>query len=588
MIGVRVPRDEQSGELLTTYTITINGIGFETQNGLATDATFFAFPFTETFYVLNIDANAEYFSRNFNFRLQELDINFGGTTFLEDDFTGIDNDPPDATKWFTFSDQAQSEVDILNNDLNLFAESNGTAAALTDINIIFAVNDAFIFEYISPARPTINAGSVQYGGGWTVDNNANPITAEIDFGIRRNNTGILTLNHGTLTNQQIDLTDTSQVYQIILERTSATEYTSTFLKDDNVMATFTDVISHNIYKGALFVRSGNGAGQFIKGTVTSARIFQDSSFKINTYLARISEANQVVIEVSDVQEFTRKLPDIRTELSGTVIGAGKVIVEQAVTDSTGRTTMSFVVNKPYTLRLIDADNNVLATLDITIAPNQSTLFVYTSAGDIFPLSQDIWVSVRFGGSPAAGSIDINSAVIDIITTLGDKTIVSSITSYVINDDINRLVTVHPVQTNNTITMSGIPLNLDKPITIRVNVITQSASFWFETTFNRALLIGGVDYLNGVVRGRFKSDLGCSTGEAGSLETCMPTLILSVMAALMITASVAFTTRMLNVDMAGVLFLIVLAMFTYFYWVPLYLFGLLAFMGFFIMYGKGRN
>ncbi len=143
-------------------------------------------------------------------------------------------------------------------------------------------------------------------------------------------------------------------------------------------------------------------------------------------------------------------------------------------------------------------------------------------------------------------------------------------------------------TNNTITMSGIPLNLDKPITIRVNVITQSASFWFETTFNRALLIGGVDYLNGVVRGRFKSDLGCSTGEAGSLETCMPTLILSVMAALMITASVAFTTRMLNVDMAGVLFLIVLAMFTYFYWVPLYLFGLLAFMGFFIMYGKGRN
>jgi len=575
-VTVKIPKNEDTLAAITPYDVKMRGIGTNNVLNTSVEQRFRIFPYTVPYYIGDINAST-FFSRNYYFRLSAS--NFDQNIILEDNFNGNDNDPPDPAKWFTFSDQAQSEVDIEANDLNIFAVTDGTAAAISDVNIFFEIGDVFFFEFTSPARPTINVGSIQYGGGWVVDNNVNPITAEVKFQMRRADNGNLSMQHGTTSSSAGgDGTTGSQKYTVRLERISVNEFKSTFFIDDtNQVGEFTDTISHTVYKVALAARSGNAAGQFVKAKVSSAKLFTENTFEIQPYLALQSDSRQISVQVARIYDISNKLPNVRILSEAFIEGSGLQQVETSVTDSQGQALMTFIVGTRYTLTLFDEKDVQLTQLEVVISATQPALFINIEEEPFFPPVQDVDIQVQF--DPSGGTIDINTTTITVTTNFGDNITISKIDIFIRNDDINRTtidgnITGNPIV--NSFDLNGIPLNPVKQIFVTINVqTTDGNSFFFSPTYNVPRLIAGQDFLNGVIRGDFKTGLGCEAND--SFNFCFPTIFLALMLSAMGTASLSFSAGIRNVNWAVVLFMMFLGIFAYFFWIPtLFYFGLFIF------------
>lgn len=543
---------------------------------------FRVFPYTNTYYIADVNATG-FFSRDYYFRLSRA--NFDKNFTLMDEFTGADNDPINTSIWFEFSANSTGEVDIASNDANFFSIGSGgdsVEAIISDVNVEFGIGSVFNFEWISNNRPTVVGGSALMSAGFMPDNNANPNSSSPRFSIDRGNNGVLNISHGTATANQLDGGTGPKKFRVRLERTSTTIYNVQFFIDDtNLMAEFDDTVAHNLWKGTVWLRGGNAGGNTAAATVAEASLFNDNSFIIQPYLASTSNSRQVTVEVARVLDISEKLPNTRILSEAFIEGAGLQEVETVVTDSQGQAVMSFIIGTRYTLTLFDSLDNQLTQIEVVISPTQSGLFINLEEEELFPDYLQQFVAVGFGGSPAGGSVDVNTTTITFTFTFGTNSTITDINIIVFNDDLNRFSIDGNIGATspftNQIELNGIPLNPLLPIRIQVNVIADNNSFWFTTQYNVPVEFGGVPFITGVARGRFKSDLGCTSGEAGQNDLCLPSAILAFIITAMITASVAFQTRILNLDSASILFMIILGLFAYFYWIPLFLYGILAVM-----------
>ena len=578
---VLVPKNEATLANITPFDVRMLGIGTDLRLTSTVDQNFRVFPFTTSYYIADVNAT-RFFNRNYYFRLERG--NFDQNIILEDTFTGADGSAPNTSNWFIFADGAGDIVDIEDNDLNIFApNSNVTAAVISDINVLFNIGDVKDFEFTSVERP-VGAGSEQYGGGWMVDNNVNPQTAEITFKINRGDTGVLTLYHGTTSvSSQLDGGTGEKNFKIRVTRTSDTVYTSEFFIDDtNLMQTFTDTGSHNLYKVALFARSGSGNAT---GKFDNAKLSTSNAFEIQPYLASIETGRQIIVEISSSFNPTLKLGDIRILSETNIEGAGLQQVETVVSDSKGQGIMSFIIGQEYTLSFFDDAGLLLDTKTVVIGPTTTIVSLSIELEPLFgtPLSKTLLVSFI----PAAGILQTNQ-IVEVITFFDANISVTDINIIISQNDINLfsidgnlVITTSTVsgfasRIINNISLSNATISAGRySITANI-IISDGNSFWLTTTYQTPVTIGGVDLLNGIIRGQIKTDFGCTPNSSD--EFCYPLMVISLMFSILGTVAISMNARVLNINTSVFVFLAVLALFTYWFWFPWQLFTGMSLFG----------
>lgn len=591
IVTIQIPKDEDDLTEITPFDVKMRGIGIKNVLNTSLEQNFRVFPYSVPYYIADLNAST-YFGRKYYFRLTQG--NFDENVVFTDDFTGSDADPPDASKWLVFEAGADTSADIEDNDLNLFSPGSGRLAGVfSDVNVFFNIGDSFIFEWTSVNRPTGGVGSEQFEAGFIPDTNQNAFASQSKFSISRLLEGTLQLRHlGSADSTHNDGGSGSIKLTIKLERTGSQTYkVSYFINDNNKIGEFTDTSINDTWKTVMYVRAGSGGTEFVAGKMDDAKLSTEDAFEIQPYLSKIVDSRQVEIQVARAINLESKQANIRILSESFIENAGLQQVETVVTDDQGIATMSFISGNEYKLTLFDSSDNILLEYTFVPTPTQSTLFIYLEEEDFVPSPREFFVTTFF--NPAGGTIDVNrdNGTVNITIEYGSDVTVTDVNIIVVNDDLNRTdsrptITASPM--NVSIDLNGVPLNLDEPITIKVNVIADGNSIWFQTQFNQGFGYGGIDYIDGVWRSRFKTDFGCVGGPDGANSFCLVTFLLALIISAILTASAAATTRILNLDMAGIVFMGIMAFFAYMYWVPLWLYGVMALMTLIMIISKGRN
>lgn len=569
-LTVKLPKDEDTIALITPYDVKIRNIGANNVSNTSVEQPFRVFPYTVPFYIADVNAN-DYFGRGYYFRLSRSD--FDQNIILQDDFTGADTSAPDASKWLKFISGADANVDIAGNDLNFYSPgSSKQTGVFSDLNLFFEIGDSFIFEWITNDRPTSGGGSEQFEAGFIPDTNQNAVTSNSKFSISRTADGILQQRHlGSTDSSQGDAGTGIKKLTIKLERTGNQTYQATyFINDTNQIGQFTETVITHTWKVVMYVRAGSGAGEFVAGKITDAKLFESNAFEIQPYLAKQTESNQVSVKLRKIFKGTEKLAGIRILSETDIEGAGSQEVETVVTDAQGQAVMSFLTDgTPYTLSLFDSSDNLLFIREVKIAPNQFTLSISAEDQPLFDTIGEKRVSVAFtpdGGTVASKDVNVIARVFyDVNVTVVDVNLIIQQNDFNLSDlNANHFITTSPFDTNISIDIAD--LNINTPWTMIVNVRTQDGnSYFIKASFNLPRMIGGKDFINGVLRGDFKTGFGCNADDW--LNICPFTFFMSLFFSVVFSAAALAIFGSRNPNVALILFIGLLGLATYFYWVP---------------------
>ncbi|KKN67095.1 hypothetical protein LCGC14_0464420 [marine sediment metagenome] len=570
-ITIKVPIEEGDvTRTLSPFDITLGGIGTIQRSDLTLLQRFNVFPYTTNYYIATVDANTEFFNRDYFFRLNRSDANNFQEFF--DDFVGVNGDPPNTSKWLLAEPNAGDIVDILNDDLNIFDEGTSYAGILSDLNFTIAVGDTLTLITKMTALPTGTGSTGGFGLISSGENDpraadTNKMTIELLF-----DENIRTA-HGVAEETFPFIPGAGDIpLEVRITRTDTEDYTIDYIVNDtNLFNTQTLTTETTSFK---IIMWGQGGPTTVRFTEISTG---EGIIDIQPYLAKQSEAVQITITVNRVYDITEKLPGVRIESTTDIEDSGSQQVETKVTDDKGEATLSFITGKKYTLNLFDGNDNLLKTVIVQFSSTDTTFSISIEEEPFFPSVLDTTITNEF--VPPGGTIDINIVTIQINTTFGVNATVSNIDIVIRNDDINRVtidgnITGNPI--TNTFDLNGTPLDTDQSIFVIVNVQTADGnSFFFTVIYNGPRIIAGQDFLNGVIRGDFKTGLGCDA--ADPVGFCFPTIFIALMLSAMGTASVSFSAGIKNVNWAVVLFLIFLGIFAYFFWIPtLFYYGLFLF------------
>lgn len=577
-VKVKIPKDEDTTSNITPYDVKMRGIGTSNVLNSSLENNFKVFPYTNDFYIADVNAST-YYGRNYYFRLSRGD--YDENVVLVDSFIGSDGDPPNSANWFQFINGA-GDANVLDNDLNLstFGGASYVSSLLSDVNISFEIGDIYFFEWTTNARPTVAAGSGFLSGGFVPDNNANPATANPRYSIDRANDGGINLFYGGSTNNQNDNGAGGKKFKIRMERTGVDTYDITYYIDDtNAMFETSVTESHHVWKVGLWLRSGSSG--ISNGKIADSRLFSENFYEIQPYLAPQTQANQVTVKIQKIFEATTKLEGIRIVSNSYVEGAGLQQIETVVSDYQGQGVMSFLTNgTEYTIYLYNSSDELLHTFTVVISPSQTILSISTEGESAYPPTQKKRITVAF--VPAGGtiaSIDTNIVAriyYDVNVTITDINIIVQQNDLNLADlNATHFLSTSPFDTNISVNLGT--LDKDLQFYIIVHITTEDGnSSYFAAIFNLAGgKVGGVDLLNDIIRGDFKTDMGCNADDW--LNFCFPTFVLSMFLAIMFVAALLGAFQVNNPNLAVILFILLLGLFTYFYWIPLLFFaGLMVF------------
>jgi len=265
-------------------------------------------------------------------------------------------------------------------------------------------------------------------------------------------------------------------------------------------------------------------------------------------------------------------------------------IETIVTDSQGQGIMSFLTNnKQYTMEFFNSEDVLLFTKTVVIAPTQTLLLIQAEDEPLFPVILKKRVSVAFipnGGTVSGKDFNLLAKILyDVNVSITDVNLIIQQNDQNLSDlNANHFIGASPFDTNISINIAD--LNLNDQWTFIIHVTTEDGnSLFFKSNFNFPRLIGGQDFLNGVIRGTFKTELGCQADDW--FNVCLPTFIIAMFLAVVFSAAILATFGARNPNLALIIFMTLVGIFTYFFWVPALLFIGLIILASFALFGLAK-
>ncbi len=500
-------------------------------------------------------------------------------TFLSDTFTQADNTAPDSSLWDIIDLLSDGNVSINTNALDLNSVSQGSNDNIfgiqSDINIIFNVGDSVEVKFTSNERPVSTTSDHGVRIQLSVsDATLNPkLSSTSRMGIYRQESGALGSVNGHVNDEsQNDGGTGSKNLRFVVKRTTSTNYNvKYFIDDTNKFNEFDFTDSNTTWKLTVFAEASAAGGQTTTGTVDTISVkkivsdsvfpytttfyianvdfntlyhprdyyfrlsrsdFNESNkFEIQPYLATTEKANIITIRLQRIFDITENLDSIRILIEKLIQGQSFTEIQTVVTGASGQHDVSLIPGDEYRFTLFDpSDNQILQRIDI-MAASQTVLSISTEIVPLFPSGTQFNIVVGF--DPSGGTItniDQNVTITlnyDVNVSIADFNIIIQQNDVNITDYNNfTIVPADPAITDINLSQAS-DLNISSPWKIIVNVKTADGnSFFFTSGFNIARLIGGVDFLNDIIRGEFKTDLECKANDF--TDICFPTMMFSLL------------------------------------------------------------
>lgn len=590
-IGVNIPQDEDTLELLTPYSLDVTGIGNISSTNLIIDSSFGAFPYTNQFYIITVDANAEYFARSFYFRLSRIDQNFDESIF--DNFNDVNGTSPDPALWEVDQNHSTGAVQVEDNFMKLNTIGDGSGfprSTLKSIsNFEVPIGGKLSFSFVFPKIPVASAGTQTTMAGMVSVDVPNPDSqglGKVNFG--RQTTGQLFALWDSA-NQLVPTPtgDSIKIFITIEKPNAATIDANWFINTDTNRVhsvSFADVTTEFYFWANTTITGSSGD---TNGWIDDVSILGISGdVVLQPYLVRQADSKQITIEVSDNFDPTTKIGNIRIRSETTIPNSGFQQVETIVTDTKGQGVMSFIVGREYTLTLFDNEDNQLSQEIFVATPTSITYSISITVTPLFPTPIQKGITVSF--IPNGGSIPLDT-IVSVITYFDKNVTISDINIIVQQNDVNlfsidgNLVIESspeglPDIIENFISLGNAALTNNTFVVIANIQTTDGNSFFLQVGYNGPRPVGdaGESLLDDIIRGRIKEEWGCTAGSSD--EFCFPLMMFSLFAALLITMAIAFRSQILNINLSVALFMAFLGFAVYFYWFPWQLYAGMVLFG----------
>jgi len=298
---------------------------------------------------------------------------------------------------------------------------------------------------------------------------------------------------------------------------------------------------------------------------------------IQPYLVPISDA--VSTTLYTISGYTQEpVGNIEIQIYKTISGVGRVLVEQVVTDAKGEALISLVANNEYEFEIYDSTGTLLGSQVYSITSTSTT--IYISVDDLSitsPTLGNAFVDVTF--TPNRGyliGIDDSISVTTSLTDYNYGITFTSMTIRVVNTDVNG-TSGNDVNLF-TITTTNQTRNFYVTVTTSSGTYTETHIFKTPGSFDWHRAIGY----------DLRPTFGCSS-TIDPFIPCPIMLMVALFVSFLVTIGFAIETGFTGTEGMASIFLGVMAIFTYFTWVPIGLMALLVVSSIILYIGiGGRN
>ncbi len=309
-----------------------------------------------------------------------------------------------------------------------------------------------------------------------------------------------------------------------------------------------------------------------------------TSESIQPYLVPIDQA--VSTTIFTISGYTQQpAGNITIKIYKTIIGVGRVLVEQVTTDSKGEALISLIANDEYEFEIFDGVTK-LGQQSYRVTSTSTTIYIsIDDLGITTPILGQGLVSVLFAPrrTHLIGSDTTITQTISIVDQgLGLEFVNALI--YITNTDINgvrgndsNIYTTTITSLTNSIafnstnkTIGGVAYDNNGSLIIHVIVNTNQGTYYAKYVYKPPAPFDYFQELGYDIRPTF----GCPATN-DPLIPCGPMLFIALFISILITIAFAIETGFTGQEAMAGLFLVIMGIFTFLAWVPIGLMGLLT-------------
>jgi len=317
-----------------------------------------------------------------------------------------------------------------------------------------------------------------------------------------------------------------------------------------------------------------------------------TTYNLQPYL--ISNTTGLLFQLHSLNPYTLiATPSITVKVYRLLQGQGKVLVEQEITDGKGDAFVSMILNQQYIFDVYDGATfkftaNVVGAVSGGIA---QTIYVRIADinADISGLEQSFFTVNFFPTNNVLHQTDVSLQQAVQLTDLNEGIVVSAITVFVTNTNVNNLigndVNVYQSTTSNPTfpftnsipinqgakTINGTAYDANGELIVHVRIVTNQGTITYSYVYTP--YHGQIDFLY-VLSTQIKPMFGCPASGDG-LIPCPTLLLAALFISIGISVVVSISMGYVNLTTIGLFFLLMCGIFTYITWIPYILFVIMV-------------